>query len=68
MSFQLTIVLAILFCASCYLSWRGWRAWKRAAQGCTGGCGCASATPPPAIPKETIVPISCERLKLRNNP
>ena len=66
MSLQLTLVIALIFVASCYLSWRGWRAWSKAAKGCAGGCHCTDAAPPQKQSTDQLVSISRDRLDLRN--
>lgn len=64
MSLQLTLVIALVFFASCYLGWRGWRVWTKAAKGCGGGCGCGSGSQG-AETTEGLVSISSDRLDLR---
>ena len=67
MNWQLTAVLAIVFLAGGYLSWRSWRAWIKAGRGCSGGCGCASTANSADNGATKTVLISRDSLKLRTD-
>jgi hypothetical protein len=62
---QLTVSLVLVFLASCYLVARAVRLRNSKKTGCAGGCACASAADA-AAQKDTIVPISLEKLRGRD--
>jgi hypothetical protein len=62
---QLTMTLAIVFLASCYLVQRAWRLRHAKKTACGDHCACPSVGST-AAPKETIVPISLEKLRGRD--